>query len=279
MRISIPIRSGIRLLSTGLIGAGVLLGLVVLSSGGAQAGEDLVDFQSLDPVSKGAFTGKNSVREHQIARGLLESELIPVYPDNASCDKIDHIFGEVWKGPVIGRFHTGADIPAWWDDPIYAMADGEVVAKFTGERGYRGLQIVLRHSPEDTGLPVWIYTLYSHFSSMPEVAIGQRVRMGDVLGPNGKSGVPGEMREPHLHLTVSFSKSPKYARNKWLLVPMEGHYADPVALFRGKMPIDTQAMRALPKSERRVKIAYKLETGEIVPPGAKIIWPFACDPD
>jgi murein DD-endopeptidase MepM/ murein hydrolase activator NlpD len=279
MRISMPNHSGFGLLSTGLIGAILLLGLVALWSGGAQAGDDLVDFKSLDKVTKGAFTGKFSNRDHQIERGLLESKLIPVYPEGADCPKIDHIYGEAWQGPVAGKFHTGTDIPAWWDDPIYAMADGEVVAKFTGERGYRGLQIVLRHSPEDTGLPVWIYTLYSHFSSMPEVEIGQRVRIGDVLGPNGKSGVPGEMREPHLHLTVSFSKSPKYARNKWLLVPMEGHYADPVALFRGKMPIDTQAMRALPKSERRVKIAYKLETGKIVPPGAKIIWPFACDPD
>jgi hypothetical protein len=37
-------------------------------------------------------------------------------------------------------------------------------------------------------------------------------------------------------------------------------------------------MRALPDSERRVRIAYKLTTGEIVPPNAKIIWPFACRP-
>jgi hypothetical protein len=59
---------------------------------------------------------------------------------------------------------------------------------------------------------------------------------------------------------------------------MEGYFIDPVALFHGGMPIDTHAMRALPDSERRVRIAYKLTTGEIVPPNAKIIWPFACRP-
>ncbi len=51
-----------------------------------------------------------------------------------------------------------------------------------------------------------------------------------------------------------------------------------VALFRGGMPIDSHAMRALPECERRVKIAYKLKTGEIVPPDARIIWPFSCRP-
>ncbi len=159
------------------------------------------------------------------------------------------------------------------------MAAGEVVAKFKGEKGFRGLQVVLRHAPEDTGLPVWVYSLYSHFITMPEVEIGQRVRMGDVLGPNGKSGVPGRNREPHLHLTVTFSDSPKYARTRGLLIPMAGRFADPVALLRGKAPLDTGALAKLSPAEREVAIAYKRTTGEIVPPGAKIIWPFACEPE
>ena len=88
------------------------LGLVALWSGDALAGDDLVDFRSLDKVTKGAFTGKFRNRDHEITRGLLESKLIPVYPEGATCHKIDHIFGEVWRGPIAGRFHTGADIPA-----------------------------------------------------------------------------------------------------------------------------------------------------------------------
>ena len=42
------------------------------------------------------------------------------------------------------------------------------------------------------------------------------------------------------------------------------------------MPIDTHSMRALPDDAKRVIIAYKKENGEIVPPDAKIIWPFVC---
>ena len=51
-----------------------------------------------------------------------------------------------------------------------------------------GTQVVLQHAPADTGLPFWLYTLYSHFNQMPAWEIGQRVRMGEVLGPNGRSG-------------------------------------------------------------------------------------------
>ena len=246
----------------------------------AASGKVLISMKDLDDVTKAAFLGKFRKREHELARGMVESRLIPVYPANASCSSIDHIFGEPWRGPVPNKWHSGADIPASWDQEIYAMADGEVVARFDGSgKGFRGIQVVLRHRPEDTGLPVWIYTLYSHFSSEPKLKLGQRVAMGEYLGPNGKTGVPGKKREPHLHLTVTYSEKPEYARFKGLLVPSYGHFIDPVALFRGGMPLDTHAMRALPDSQKKVAIAYKLTTGEIVPPNARIIWHFACRPN
>jgi murein DD-endopeptidase MepM/ murein hydrolase activator NlpD len=243
-----------------------------------QGGGDLVNVKSLSAETKGAFMIKFRKREAEKARGLFESTLVPVYPADADCPTIDHVFGEPWKGPIPNRFHKGADIPAPWKEPVLAMADGEVVAKFKGEKGFRGLQVVLRHAPEDTGLPVWVYSLYSHFITMPEVEIGQRVRMGDVLGPNGKSGVPGRNRGPHVHLTVTFSDSPKYARTRGLLIPVAGRFADPVALFRSKAPLDTGALTKLSAAEREVTIAHKRTTGEIVPAGAKIIWLFACEP-
>jgi murein DD-endopeptidase MepM/ murein hydrolase activator NlpD len=246
------------------------------ASGGQTPGNGLVGREALDPVTKGAFFQKLEQYDHQNTRGLLESELTPIYPKDHDCPQIDHVFGEDWRGPVPNRKHTGADIPAQWDEPIIAMADGEVVAKFGGEGGFRGLQVIIRHTPEETGLPVWIYTLYSHFSAMPEVEVGQRIRMGDYLGPNGKTGVPGEKREPHNHQTVTYSESPNYMLMRGLVIPVNGHFIDPVALFRGKMPINTHAVRALPESERRVKIAFKTKSGDIVPPDAKIIWPFAC---
>ncbi len=241
--------------------------------------DGVISVRDLDDVTKAAFIGFFRKREHERARGMLESSLIPVYPANASCPKIDHIFGEPWRGPVPDKWHSGADIPAAWHQDIYAMADGEVVSKIDeGGKGFRGIQVILRHRPEDTGLPVWLYSLYSHFSSLPKVEVGQRVAMGEVLGPNGKSGVPGKRREPHLHLTISYSDRPEYARTKGLVIPANGRFIDPVAVFRGGMPLDTHAMLALPDGEKRVAIAYKSTTGEIVPANARIIWPFACRP-
>lgn len=177
-----------------------------------------------------------------------------------------------------GVRHHGADIPAPDETQIIAIADGVVIAKYPGVVGFRGIEILLQHAPEDTGLLVWIYTAYSHFKRMPTIKIGQRVRMGEPLGPTGRTGVPGWKREEHLHLGVYFSKSEKYVGLQHRFIPVEGHYADAVALMRRQMPLDSHSMRALPEKEKRVRIPYKLTTGEIIPPDTKIIWPYACAP-
>ncbi len=78
-------------------------------------------------MTKGAFTGRFRNREHENARGLIESDLIPLYLRNASCPEVYHIFGEPWEGAIAGKRHVGADIPAPWDEPVLAMADGRVV--------------------------------------------------------------------------------------------------------------------------------------------------------
>ena len=239
---------------------------------------NIVGKNALAPKTLNGFRRRPGSRPIQIELGLLETNLIPVYPNQVSCPEIDHIFGEPWRGPVAGQWHSGGDIPSTWDDPIHAMADGVVIAKF--ESGFRGIQLILQHAPKDTGLDVWVYTLYSHFRTMPELEIGQRVRMGEYLGPNGKTGVPGKRRSPHLHLTITFAVTPKYTlligKKASLMIPLDGHFAGPLALMRRHMPIDTHSMRALPDDAKRVIIAYKKENGEIVPPDAKIIWPFVC---
>lgn len=232
----------------------------------------------LDPVTRGAFLPKERNRDHEVARGLFETGLKPIYPKDARCPKIDHIFGEPWRGPKSGVRHHGSDIPVPDETPILAIADGVVIAKYPGTVGYRGIEIVLQHTPEDTGLPVWIYTAYAHFKRMPTLKIGQRVRMGEPLGPTGKTGVPGRRRQEHLHLGVYFSKSEKYVGLRHRFIPLEGHYADPVALMRRQMPLDSHSMKALPETEKGVRIPYKLTTGEIFPPDTKIIWPYACTP-
>jgi murein DD-endopeptidase MepM/ murein hydrolase activator NlpD len=240
--------------------------------------------RELDTVTRGAFLAKR-VRAHEISRGLIESRLIPVYPADASCPQVDHIFGERWQGQVHrlksnATRHHGADIPAPRGTPILAMADGVVIAKSTGEGGdFRGVQITLRHTPEDIGLPVWLYTTYAHFSEMPEVRIGQHVRMGDPLGPTGKTGVPSQRRGDHLHVEVLYSTNERYVETRHGIVPVNGHYADVVTLMRARMPLDTNVMRALPDAERHVAIPHKLDSGSTVPTDALIIWPYACTED
>ena len=231
-------------------------------------------------TNRRAFFSGQTPKDQLNAAGMMESSLKPVYPTTASCYKIDHIFGEQWKGPR-DSLHSGADIPAPFDEPIHAMADGVVVLKSDGMEGtrkFRGTQVVLQHSPADTGLPIWSYTLYSHFSKLPALEIGQRVRMGEYLGPNGKSGVPGQRREPHLHLTVFVSDSPRFSIMNGVVVPDNGRFIDPVALFRARLPIDTAVMRQLPDDEKMVPITYKLQSGEVIPAASKIIWPFLCKP-
>ena len=236
----------------------------------------------LDPVTRAAFL-RNRVREHEITRGLMESGLIPVYPMNAVCPEIDHIFGEPWRGPVHLRRssatrHHGADIPAPDETPILAIADGVVIARYTGDEGFRGYEIVVQHAPADTALSVWIYTAYTHFKEMPDLRIGQRVRMGQALGPTGKTGVPSRRREEHLHLDIYYGKTDEFAAFRRRVVPVEGRYVDVVTLMRRRMPLDTSAMLALSEAERRVPIPHKLTTGAIVPPDTRIIWPYACRP-
>jgi len=233
---------------------------------------------ALDPVTRGAFLPRQRSREHEVARGLFETGLEPVYPAAARCPAIDHPFGEPWRGPMQGVRHHGADIPARDGTPILAIADGVVIARYTGAEGFRGIEIVLRHAPEDTGLAAWIYTAYSHLKKMPALEVRQRVRMGEPLGPTGRTGVPSRGRAEHLHLGVYFSERQEYVPLQHRFVPVEGHYADPVALMRRRMPLDSQSMMALPDAERRVRIPYRLTTGETVPPDARIIWPYACAP-
>jgi len=256
-------------------GGGPPPGTRMTGGGVGPALEGQVRLSEIDKDTLRAFRARLSDPMSQ-QRGLLESRLQPVYPDGFSCPRIDHIFGEEWRGPVPDSIHTGADIPAGWYEPIYAMADGQVVAKFTGEEGYRGLQIVLRHTPAETGLPVWVYTLYSHFDKMPELKIGDRIRMGDYLGPNGKTGVPVKGREPHLHLTIYYSTSPQYAVTPNFIFPMKVHFTDPVALFRGQMPLHPAELRKLPDDRKRVAIVYKTKSGQISKLGARIIWPYVC---
>ena len=85
------------------------------------------------------------------------------------------------------RPHRGVDYGAPHGSPIYATADGTV--EFAGAKGAYGTTVVLAHGER-------VETLYAHLSKLGDVAPGDRVRQGDVIGYVGKTG---RVTGTHLH--------------------------------------------------------------------------------
>ncbi len=220
-------------------------------------------------------------------RGLVETGLRPRFPEGLRRRDIDEQYAIDYTGNRGGveSYHGGIDMPAPFGTPILAAAAGTVITKTVGEYSWRGVEIIIRHAPEDTGLPVWIYTQYSHFDAMPAVAVGERVKMGQNLGPTGNSGqgktpgVQSNKRRPAIHFAVWYSTRPQYviASNQLKVIPVDGWWMDPNALYRGNPPFDTAALKALPEAEKKVPIPVMLKDGTTVPAGTKVIWPYACE--
>src|SRR3989344_1754003 len=102
------------------------------------------------------------------------------------------------------NFHNGLDLAAPPGTPIYAAADGVVVATGTGNGAY-GNWVAIKHgSGRFAAHP--IVSLYGHMSSF-RMRAGQAVSMGDLVGFEGNTGnttalLYGPKRGYHLHFTV-----------------------------------------------------------------------------
>jgi murein DD-endopeptidase MepM/ murein hydrolase activator NlpD len=181
-------------------------------------------------------------------------------------------------------YHGGIDMPAPFGTPIAAAA-GTVVAISASPDSFRGREIILRHTPEDTGIPLWIYTQYAHFDAAPKLQIGQPVAMGQVLGPTGNSGRRprrarrrGRDRErrPAIHFAVWFSASPDYAVHRNKIIPLRRRWTDPNALYRDTPPFNSTAVKALPVTDKRVPIPVLFDDGAVHPAASKLVWPYMC---
>ena len=93
--------------------------------------------------------------------------------------------------PVLGgrRAHKGVDLAAPIGTPIYASADG-VISRADWFSSY-GLYVSIEHGGN-------IETRYGHMSRL-NVAAGQEVRKGDIIG---FVGTTGRSTGPHLHYEV-----------------------------------------------------------------------------
>lgn len=99
-----------------------------------------------------------------------------------------------------GRIHgrNGIDVANLCGTPIYAAADGSIIASFeNGWNGGAGKYIKISHGNE-------IYTLYAHLSRLL-ISSGQTVSKGQIIGLMGSTG---RSTGCHLHFEVHGAKNP-----------------------------------------------------------------------
>ena len=219
------------------------------------------------------------------ARGFFATGLKPVYPEDAVCPKEDSAFAARTRGDGSRRsrkyytgYHGGIDIPVPEGTPIRAVARGEVLHKSAGQGGIGGIAVVLRHAPEDTRLPVWLFTEYKHLKKMPDLRKKQIVEMGEVIGLAGRTGTMGgyygAAGHSHLHLSAFYNRDGEFRAGR-MLIPMDGYWMDPLAMYKGP-PLDSGAIEELPGEAKAVAIPFMDNQGRVNPEGTLLIRPFAC---
>ncbi|MFM7458204.1 MAG: murein hydrolase activator EnvC family protein [bacterium] len=102
------------------------------------------------------------------------------------------------RHPIFGvrSMHSGIDLAAPYGTPIKASEGGVVI--YSGWYGGYGKVVILDHAKGFS-------TLYAHLSST-KVAVGTRVKQGEVVGFEGSTGYA---TGPHLHFEVREQGKPK----------------------------------------------------------------------
>ncbi len=217
---------------------------------------------------------------------ITPSGLQPAFPARVRCPEIASMYGSQTRYDgssrpkwVFGGYHGGIDITLAEGTPLLAVAAGTVVSK--GEGGMlEGIYLWLRHSPEDTGLAYWVYSKYQHLESIPELEVGAKVAMRQMVARSGKSGTVGRhygmSGYSHLHLTTRKSSrgdesvGPRGATRGLPLF-------DPLAMYHdagGKLRESAES----PLPARAVPIPYASTDGKVAPPATRVVWPVACQP-
>lgn len=94
--------------------------------------------------------------------------------------------------------YNGIDIAAPVGSPIYASAGGTVIiARTSGYNGGYGLYVAIKHANGTQ-------TVYGHMSKV-NVAVGQQVEQGEVIGAVGNTG---RSTGPHIHFEIRGAKNP-----------------------------------------------------------------------
>lgn len=98
--------------------------------------------------------------------------------------------------------HTGMDLAVGPGTPIYAATDGVVIsAGWAGQFSY-GNMVKIQHAGT-------LSTLYGHMLHPTHLKVGDKVKVGDVIGLVGSTG---NSTGPHLHLETRFDNIPTNPR-------------------------------------------------------------------
>ena len=113
------------------------------------------------------------------------------WPTDKEATQLTSPFGPRW-----GTFHNGVDLAGLRGTPIYAFADGRVIAaQDSGVQGFGGW-VVLDHTIDGQQ----IQTVYGHSEpGQVHVKVGDKVSKGDHIADIGSAG---QSTGPHLHFEV-----------------------------------------------------------------------------
>lgn len=231
-------------------------------------------------VGKNRRRNKAEAYEIQQARGAIETGLKPSFIGGANCPEID---SEEWAIDYSHKrpwpaMHKGIDIPQPQGTPIRAVADGMVIGKFENEGNRKGIEVMLRHTPRQTGLAFWTYSQYTHLLEMSPLAVGAKVKMGQEIGKTSNTGKMGRrIRRDALHFAILYSKLPEWTNDRRIVTPKQGYWMDPNAFYRADPPYDSQSLAKLPADQKKVPIPYMKPDSSLVPANTKRIWPYPCE--
>ena len=214
----------------------------------------------------------------------MPSSLTPIFYNKAICDDIDSPFASPTRYDGSSRpsnrnegKHGGTDWTISVGEPLLAIASGKVIHK--GEGGMmEGKYLWLLHSPEQTGMPYWVYSKYQHLDSIPDIKIGTDVKVGEVVAIGGKTGTVGGHYKhtgyPHLHLNIKKTRNIEYEINNSKIKIGKHINTDFLYLFEQTQYMP-KAFIKNPAKKNEVLISY-VKNGKIVPEDAKIVWPIEC---
>ena len=96
------------------------------------------------------------------------------------------------SGPYNGAPHNGIDMDDGYGSPIYAIANGQIIAN--GKNDGWGNWVAIQH-PNQYNL----VSIYSHMSALSFLQVGTGVYAGQIVGYEGNTG---NVTGSHLHLSI-----------------------------------------------------------------------------